>query len=65
MWNGALEISSKELRRMVSDETLLNYPDWKIPFTVHTDVYDKQLGAVISQSNKILPSYQKIEQATE
>ena len=22
---------------MVSTETLLSYPDWKIPFTVHTD----------------------------
>ena len=25
---------------------------WKMPFTVHIDAYDKQLGAVISQNNK-------------
>ena len=37
---------------MVSDETLLSYPDWKLPFTVHTDTSNKQLGAVISQNNK-------------
>ena len=37
---------------MVSSETLLIYPDWKIPFTVHTDVSDKQLNAVIIQNNK-------------
>ena len=37
---------------MVSAETLLNYPDWTIPLTVHTDASDKQLGAVISQKNK-------------
>ena len=49
---------------MVSAETLLNYPDWKIPFTVHTDAPDKQLGAVISQNNKLFPSSNKIEQAT-
>ena len=40
---------------MVSSETLLTYTDWKIPFTVHTDVSDKKLDAVISQNNK--PTY--------
>ena len=37
---------------MVSAEMLLSYTDWKIPFTVHTNTYDKQLGAFISQNNK-------------
>ena len=37
---------------MLSSETLLSYPDWKIPFTFHTDVSDKQLDAVISYTNK-------------
>ena len=37
---------------MVSDDTLLGYPDWKIISTVHTDASDKQLGAVIIQNNK-------------
>ena len=37
---------------MVSSETLLSYPDWTIPLTVHTDVSDKQLDTVISQNNK-------------
>ena len=37
---------------MVSAETLLSYPYWKLPFTVHTDASDKQLGNVISQNNK-------------
>ena len=37
---------------MVSAETLLSYPDWKLTFIVHTDAPDKQLGAVISQNNK-------------
>ena len=37
---------------MVSAETLLSYPDWKICFTVHTNASDKQLGAVINQNNK-------------
>ena len=37
---------------MVSAETLLSYPDWKIPFTVHTYASYKQLGAVVSHNNK-------------
>ena len=56
LWNDALESSSKELKCMVSAETLPSYPDWKLPFTVHTDASDKELGAVISQNNKPLLS---------
>ena len=37
---------------MVSADTLLSYPYWKLAFTVHTDASDKQLGIVISQNNK-------------
>jgi hypothetical protein len=37
---------------MVQTETLLTYPDWTIPFTIHTGASDYQLGAVISQRNK-------------
>ena len=52
LWNDALEISFKELKSIVSMETLLSYSYWKIPFTVHTDAYDKQIGSAISQNNK-------------
>ena len=37
---------------MVSAENLLNNPEFMIPFTVHNDDYDKQLGADISNNNK-------------
>ena len=37
---------------MLYTDTLLNYPEWKIPFTLHTDDSDKQLGAIISNNNK-------------
>ena len=52
LWNGTLEISSKELNRLVSDETLLTYTDWKLPFTFHNNAYDKQVGDVISPNYK-------------
>ena len=45
---------------MVSAETLLIYPDWKLPFTVHTDAYDKQLGVVTIQNNKPIAFFSRI-----
>ena len=44
--------NNNNLKKMVSAETLSIYADWTIPFTIHTDASDKQLGAVISQNNK-------------
>ena len=37
---------------MFSVDTLLDYPDRLIPFTVHTDASDKQFGSVISKNDK-------------
>ena len=37
LFNDALESSFKELKRMISSETLISDPDWKLPFTVHTE----------------------------
>ena len=37
---------------MVYADTMLSYPGWKPPFTVHTDASDKPLVAVISHTNK-------------
>ena len=58
--NNALESSFKEIKRMVSAETLLSYPYWKIPFTVHTDASDKQLCDVISQKDKPIDFFSRI-----
>ena len=41
-----------QVKQMLSEEVFLTYPDWSIPFDVHTDASDKQLGAVISQNGK-------------
>ena len=37
---------------MFSSEILLDYPYWKILFTINTDAYDKQLSFFISQNYK-------------
>ena len=59
LWNDSLEISFKELNRMVYVETLLSYSYWKLPFTVHTDSYDKQLGAFIIHNNKTISLFSR------
>ena len=60
LWNDALESSFKELKCMVSAETLMSYPDWKPTFIVQTDASDKQLGAVISKNNKPIAFFSRI-----
>ena len=39
---------------MVFADTSSSYPYCTINLTVHTNAYDKQLGAVISQNNKTI-----------
>ena len=52
LWNDALKSPFKELKHMVSAYILITYPDWIIPFIVHTYASDKQLGAAIINNNK-------------
>ena len=59
LWNYDLEVSLHELRQMVSSETLLNYIDWIIPFTVHIYSSDKKMGAVTSQNDKPMALFMK------
>ena len=52
IWTPAMDEAFIQVKQMISEEILLNYPDWSKPFVVHTDASDKQLGAVISQDDK-------------
>ena len=52
LWNDSLEEFFKKLNHMVSVDTLLSYPYWKIPFNLHTYDSDKPLGSIISHINK-------------
>ena len=47
------------MKRIISRETLLAYPDFTKPFIIHTDASHKQLGAVISQDNKPIAFYSR------
>ena len=50
--NGRLQYIFKELKSMVSDDTLLGYQYWTITFIFHTDASYKKLDAGISKNNK-------------
>ena len=52
--NNVLDVAFHELKNMVSAETLLNYPECTIPFTVHTYAYEKYFGAVFNQNDKYI-----------
>ena len=51
-WTNDMDEAFIQVKQMIAGEVFLTYPDWSIPFIVHTDASDKQLGAVISQNNK-------------
>ena len=59
IWNDALYDYCKEIKHVVSAETLLNYLGWKNTFTVRTYTSDKQLGAVIGQNKKSIAFFSR------
>ncbi len=54
-----------DLKRVISKEVLLSYPDFNKPFDIHTDASDLQLGAVISQNNKPIAFYSRKLNSTQ
>jgi hypothetical protein len=51
-WMQEHEDAFQAIKKVITQDTMLTYPDWSKPFIVHTDASDKQIGAVISQNNK-------------
>ena len=47
------------MKRIISRETLLSYPDFSLPFTIHTDASHLQLCAVISQNDRPIAFYSR------
>ena len=50
--NDDLERVFNDTKKIICEETILNQPDWELPFTTHTNASNKQLGSVISQNDK-------------
>ena len=47
------------MKKVISKETLLAYPDFNEEFVIHRDASDTQLGAVISQKGKPIAFYSR------
>ena len=58
-WSERQQKAFDEIKQIVSDKTLLAYPDFNKPFVIHTDASDRQLGAVISQDEKPIAFYSR------
>ena len=51
-WTKECEEAFQEMKRIVSREIILSFPDFSEEFHIHTDASNSQMGAVISQKEK-------------
>ena len=58
-WDKEQQTAFDEIKRVMSKETILAYPDFKKPFHIYTDASNTQLGAVIMQEDKPLAFYSR------
>ena len=58
-WTEVEQKAFNDIKTVISQETLLTYPDFDNIFDVHTDASEKQLGAVLSQNGKPIAFYSR------
>ena len=58
-WTDVEQKAFNQMKRIISREVLLAYPDFNKPFDIHTDASHTQLGAVISQDGKPIAFYSR------
>ena len=58
-WDAKCQKAFQEIKRIVSRETLLAYPNFNETFEIHTDASKQQLGAVISQNKQPIAFYSR------
>ena len=58
-WTDEHQHAFNVMKKTTAKETLLIYPDFNMPFDVHTDASGRQLGAFISQNRKPLAFYSR------
>ena len=58
-WTDLEQKAFDEIKRVLAQNTILTYPNFKLPFEIHTDASDLQLGSVIMQEGKPLAFYSR------
>ena len=58
-WTKEHQKAFAHMKKSISRETLLVYPNFSKPFVIHTDASKVQLGAVINQDNKLIAFYSR------
>jgi RNase H-like domain found in reverse transcriptase/Reverse transcriptase (RNA-dependent DNA polymerase) len=58
-WTDVHQKSFDTIKRIMSQEVLLTYPDFSKNFDIHTDASKLQMGAVISQEGKPIAFYSR------
>ena len=51
---------SEQVKNTITKETVLLFPKWNVPFDIHTDASDFQLGWVVFQGNKPVALFTEI-----
>ena len=51
---------SEQVKNIITKETVLLFPKWNVPFDIHTDASDFQLGWVVFQENKPVALFTEI-----
>jgi hypothetical protein len=59
VWGAEEQKAFDTMKRIISKEVLLAYPDFNKPFIIHTDASHTQLGAVILQDERPIAFYSR------
>jgi hypothetical protein len=54
IWMDERQTAFENIKKIISREVILTFPDFSTPFHIYKDASDTQLGAVITQDDKIL-----------
>lgn len=51
-WSSSCQTSFESLKQKLVNPPVLTYPDFSIPFVVHTDASDSAIGGILSQNQR-------------